>query len=198
MSRRSTATFSGRSVTDVCALAAAVAVGLCGLRLGAQAPPRQPPSTPARTLSTTTDHLTVSATLSAQTIAPGRRVTLTAEVKPKVGMHVYAPGSQYRAVAIKLEPRSPFRLDAPVEYPKAVLYTFKPLDEQVLVYDAPFRLVAQVALDPAGAFVSPLQRPTRLALNTSLDYQACDDRVCYLPESVPLRWMVTLLPSTVP
>jgi hypothetical protein len=198
MSRRSTAISSGRSVDSVCALAAAVAVELCGLRLGAQAPPRQAPNTPARTVSQATDHLTVSATLSAVTIGPGRRVTLTAEVKPKTGIHVYAPGSQYRAVAIKLEPQSPFRTDAPVEYPKPVLYTFKPLNEQVLVYDSPFRLVAQIVLDPARPFVTPLQRPASLALNASLDYQACDDRVCYLPESVPLRWTVTLLPTTAP
>jgi DsbC/DsbD-like thiol-disulfide interchange protein len=198
MSRRSTATSSARSVNSAWALAAAVAVGLCGLRLGAQTPPRQAPGTPTRTLSRTTDHLTLSATLSAAAIAPGRRVTLTADVKPKAGMHVYAPGSQYRAVAITLESRSPFRLDAPVEYPKPALYTFKPLDEQVLVYDTPFRLVAQLALDPARPFVTPLQRPATFALNASLDYQACDDRVCYLPESVPLRWSLTLLPSSGP
>jgi len=193
MNRRSSATSSRRSVNSLCALTAAAAVGaLCGLPAAAQTPPR-PPDARGRTISKTTDHLTVSATLSALTIAPGRRVTLTADVKPKAGMHVYAPGSQYRAVAIKIEPQSPFQLDAPVDYPKPVPYTFKPLNEQVLVYDGPFALVAQIGLDPHKPFVVPLQR-INLTLTASFDYQACDDRVCYLPESVPLRWALTTAP----
>jgi hypothetical protein len=168
------------------------------VRLGGQAPPPKTAGPPAGLISTTTDHLAVSATLSTLSIAPGRRVALTADVKPKPGLHVYAPGSPYRAVTIRIEPRSPFRFEAPVEYPKPVLYTFKPLNEQVLVYDSPFRLVVQLALDPRKPLVTPLQKPTPLTLSASLDYQACDDRVCYLPESVPLRWAVTLLPSSGP
>ena len=33
-----------------------------------------------------------------------------------------------------------------------------------------------------------------LTLRGTLDYQACDDRVCYNPVSVPLSWTVTLVP----
>jgi hypothetical protein len=192
MSRRSTATSSGRSVSSAGALAAAVVVAVVALPVGPQAPAAQAPAAAARTISKATDHLTASAVLSVLSIAPGRRVTLTADVTPKAGMHVYAPGSQYRAVTLKLDPRSPFALDAPVEYPKPVLYTFTPLKERVLVYDTPFRLIAQVGLDPKRAFVAR-EYPATLALNASLEYQACDDRVCYLPQSVPLRWTVTLL-----
>jgi DsbC/DsbD-like thiol-disulfide interchange protein len=193
MSRRSSATSSRRWADSAPAIAAAAVIALCGLHLAADAQPA-----PARAISKTTDHLSVSATLSALTIAPGGRVTLSVEVKPKAGMHVYAPGSAYRPVAIRLTAGSPFRLEAPVEYPKPALYTFKPLNEQVLVYNAPFRLVAQFGVDPARPAVTPLQRPTPLTLIASLDYQACDDRVCYLPESVPLRWTVTPAPTPRP
>ena len=75
---------------------------------------------------------------------------------------------------------------------------FKPLNEQVLVYNAPFRLVAQLGLDPTRPLVTPLQKGARLTLDASVDYQACDDRVCYLPESIPLRWTVTLAPTPRP
>jgi len=27
-------------------------------------------------------------------------------------------------------------------------------------------------------------------ISGTLSYQACDDRVCYLPQSVPLEWVV--------
>ena len=112
---------------------------------------------------------------------------MAVDITPKAGMHVYAPGSQYRPVTVKLAADSPFRLDAPLEYPKPSLYTFKPLKELVLVYDAPFELVAGIGLDPRRAVVTPLG-PSEIPLAASLDYQACDDRVCYLPESVPLEW----------
>ena len=28
----------------------------------------------------------------------------------------------------------------------------------------------------------------------TLDYQACDDKVCFNPQSVPLRWTIGLKP----
>jgi len=175
-------------------LVAAAAVALLGLRSGAQSPPRVAANPQGRTLSISTDHLTVAATLAPLQLPHGGRVTLTAAVTPKAGMHVYAPGSRYRAVAIKLAATSPFRFEAPVEYPKAGLYTFKPLNEQVPAYDTPFRLIAQIVLDTSKPIVTPLRRPLPITLKASLDYQACDNRFCYLPESIPLQWTVTSTP----
>jgi len=175
-------------------LAAAAAVALLGLRPGAQPPPAVSLDTQGRTLSLSTEHLTVAATLAPLQLPRAGRVTLTASVTPKAGMHLYAPGSRYRSVTIKLAANSPFQLAAPIAYPKPVLYTFKPLNEQVPVYDAPFRLMAQIALDASRPIVTPLRRPLPVTLKASLDYQACDARFCYLPESLPLRWTVTSTP----
>lgn len=116
---------------------------------------------------------------------------MTVDITPKPGVHVYAPGSQYRPVTLTLADNSPFRLETPLEYPKPATYMFKPLNEQVLVYDAPFRLEAQIGLDPARAVAAPFGS-SDMPLAASLDYQACDDRVCFLPESVALRSTVTL------
>ena len=187
---------SSRRLLDRARLIAAATAGaaLLGLRVGAQAPPPAAADRQPQALSMSTDHLVVSATLAPLQLQRGGRATLTANITPKAGMHVYAPGSRYRAIAIKLAQGSPFRLDAPVEYPKPVLYTFEPLNEQVPVYNAPFRLIAQVALDASKAVVVPLRRPLPVTLRASLDYQACDQRFCYLPESVPLRWTVTSTP----
>ena len=176
------------------------AAWLVAATLPGAAQPRGPAigGTASKTVVRPTAHLSLTATIAPATIAPGGRVALSVSVTPHPGMHVYAPGSKYRAVTITLPPRSGFRLEAPIAYPKPVPYVFKPLNETVRVYDAPFRLVARIGLDPATpAVVVP---PTRdeIALNASLDYQACDDRVCYLPESVPLRWTVRRLPSTAP
>jgi hypothetical protein len=159
---------------------------------------RTPANSPApRAVAKASDHLSVKAVIAPVSIGAGDRIAMAVDITPKPGMHLYAPGSQYRAVTVKLAAGSPFRLDAPLEYPKPTLYVFKPLNEQVLVYAAPFRLVAQLGLDPRRAVVTPLG-PSEIPLAASLEYQACDDRVCYLPESVPLRWTVTLLPSPRP
>ena len=194
MKRPSSATSSRRSVSRRRALAAAATIVVCGVLAEAQSGPRRASDAPSGLVSSATDHLQVSATLAPLRITEGRNLVLTADVTPKAGMHVYAPGSRYRAVAIKLAMGSPFRLEAPVEYPKPVLYTFKPLKEPVLVYNAPFRMVARLALDPARPPTTPTQRPATLVVKASLDYQACDDRFCYLPESVPLRWTIASTP----
>ena len=154
--------------------------------------------TTSKAVVRTTGHLSLTATLAGATVAPGGRVALSVSVRPNPGMHVYAPGSQYRAVAIALGARSGFRLEAPVAYPKPVTYVFKPLSETVLVYDAPFRLVAQLGLDPSTPAVAAAPTRNEIVLNASLDYQACDDRVCYPPESIPLRFTITRLPTPRP
>ena len=190
MKRPSSATSSGHSASRRHALVAAATVALCSVLADAQTPPQRPPDTSPGLVTRATDHLLVSATLAPLRIARDHGLVLTANVMPKDGMHVYAPGSRYRAVSIKLAAGSPFRFESPVEYPKPALYTFKPLNESVLVYDAPFRLVARLGLDPARAPAASPQRSLTLVVEASLDYQACDSRFCYLPESVPLRWAV--------
>ena len=172
----------------------AVLIALLGAGLGAQSAakstrPRAEVDPPPPVVSRATRHLTFTATLSHSVIAPGGRMSIVVDVVPKKGMHVYAPGSQYRAVAISLARQPGLRLHETV-YPQAARYTFKPLNEEVLVYAEPFRLVREVtAVDTADhrARVAPT---ARVPIRAQLDYQACDDRVCYLPTSVAFDWTV--------
>jgi hypothetical protein len=202
MKKRSSARSSTLSVSSAALAAAAcvVAVALPGAaqQRGAPIGGATIGGTASKAIVRSTDHLSLTARLAPATLAPGGRVTLSMAITPKAGLHVYAPGSQYRAVAITLAARSGFRLEAPIAYPKPVTYVFKPLNETVLVYDAPFRLVAQLAVDPAAPPVAVPPTRNEIALNASLDYQACDDRVCYLPQSVPLRFTLTSLPTSRP
>lgn len=189
---------SRRSVSSAAALACAACLVTATLSGVAQQRTPTIGGGSSKAIIQTTAHLSLTARLAPTSIAAGGRVALSVSVTPNPGMHVYAPGSKYRAVAITLAPRSGFRLEAPIAYPKPVPYVFKPLNETVPVYDAPFRLVAQFALDPATPPVAAAPTRNEIALNTSLDYQACDDRVCYLPESVPLRWTLTRAPTPRP
>ena len=133
------------------------------------------------TISGQTRHLKFSASISSQATVPGQRVALAIDIAPKRGMHVYAPGSKYKPIAVSLQPPASLKTGETV-YPRASRYYFKPLNETVDVYDKPFRLTVELA-SITGANV-----PETMTLKGTLDYQACDDRVCYLPESIPLQW----------
>jgi DsbC/DsbD-like thiol-disulfide interchange protein len=114
-------------------------------------------------------------------------MSLAVDVIPKKGMHVYAPGAQYRPVKIGLQADPLLGVHDPV-YPKPTHYLFKPLNEEVLVYDAPFRLVVDIIAGESEAARARLRSRTHLTIKATLDYQACDDRLCYLPVSVPFQW----------
>ena len=133
------------------------------------------------------------ATLSHAVVEAGRRISVAVDVVPGKGMHVYAPGGQYRAVTIAFAPHPLLRVHD-VVYPKATLFQFTPLNEDVLVYDAPFRLTVDITVGGTGDRRSRLGAGSRLPLKGRLEYQACDERVCYFPASVPFEWTVDVKP----
>lgn len=147
------------------------------------------PSHPAgSTLSMETEHLTVRATLQPDVVRDGTRMTVAVDVVPREGMHVYAPGSQYRPIGVTLDAHPALTPSAPV-YPTPAVYLFKPLNEEVLAYSEPFRIALGVDVGAIGPNTS------RLRVSGVLTYQACDDRVCYLPDSLPLEWTVRTIGS---
>jgi cytochrome c biogenesis DsbD-like protein len=151
------------------------------------ATPSAATSAPAHVVSRSTPHLKFTATISPAVIVPGARMSIAFDVVPKKGMHVYAPGTKYRPVSIRLQPGSLLRIHGSI-YPKPTLYTFKPLKEDVLVYDAPFRLVVDVVAADFDALRAELRGRSQITIKGTLDYQACDDGVCYLPASVLFQW----------
>jgi hypothetical protein len=140
------------------------------------------PAAADQIVSRKTPHLTFVASVSPDAVpAAGGRVSLLVHIIPNRKMHVYAPGSTYRAVSIALE-RNPVLKPSKTTYPKPSIFFFQPLKEQVPVYSEPFDLKMTIA-------VSAIARQSKqVKLRGTLSYQACDDRVCYLPESVPLEW----------
>jgi len=145
-------------------------------------------------ISRSTPQLKFTATISPAVIVPGSRLSIAVDVVPKKGMHVYAPGTQYRPVKIAVQPDPLLRVHD-VVYPKPAHYLFKPLNEDVLVYDTPFRLAVDLVLvagDP-DAVRAHLRNRTQMIIRATLDYQACDDRLCYLPASVPFQWTMRVV-----
>jgi hypothetical protein len=61
-------------------------------------------------------------------------------------------------------------------------------------YQKPFLLALNVVPEatPEGRKAAG---KTELVVNGTLDYQACDDKICYNPVSVPVSWKVDLKPN---
>ncbi len=159
------------------------------MRGGMQAPAQEPAAPPPdpRVVTRATPHLSFTATISSAVILPGAKMSIAFEIVPKQDMHVFAPGSKYRPVAIRLEAGSLLRVHGST-YPKPTLYLFKPLKEEVKVYDAPFKLPVAVMVDDAEALRAHLGGRRQMIIKGTLDYQACDDSVCYDPAAVPFQW----------
>jgi DsbC/DsbD-like thiol-disulfide interchange protein len=114
----------------------------------------------------------------------GGKLMLFVDVAPKPGLHVYAPGSNdYIPITVKLN-AVPQLKAGKVAYPKSEIMTFA--DEKVPVFEKPFRLTQDVTLDKS------LKTGTTLTVAGTVHYQACDDRVCYPPESAPVSWTVQI------
>jgi hypothetical protein len=139
-----------------------------------------------------TQHLTVVAGISDGTTAPGERHTLAFDVTPKPRMHVYAPGKHtYQVVRVSLDPQ-PWLRAGPTRYPASEIYHFAPLDERVEVYLKPFRLERDVTILATPEVRKQLANQTSLTIAGRLEYQACDDKLCYAPQSVPVQWKLEL------
>jgi peroxiredoxin len=114
------------------------------------------------------------------------------EVTPRPRVHVYAPGSSgYQAIGIRVAPQ-PFVRALPIAYPPSQTYTFKPLNERVQVYEKRFTLAQEIVLEGSPEATRALRGLESLTITGSLDYQACDDKVCFNPTSVPLSWTIPL------
>lgn len=150
---------------------------------------RGPAAPTALTFTRATPHLAFVATLSHDTVVPGARISIVVDVTPKKGMHVYAPGASYRPFVIAPQPHPLLRVHDSV-YPKPTEYLFEPLNEKVLVYAAPFRVVRDITIGDTAARRAELRSHSELTIKNILAYQACDDTVCYLPASIPFEWTV--------
>jgi len=117
--------------------------------------------------------------------AAGEKLALALEMTPNPGIHVYAPGAKdYLPVKLTLKPQPDIRVGK-LTYPKSEMVHFAALNETVPVYQKPFKLLQDVTL------ANPGKAGSTLAVSGTLEFQACDDKVCFVPESVPVSWTVT-------
>jgi hypothetical protein len=135
----------------------------------------------------TTDHVRIRYVNTITAAADGL-ARLTIEIVPRARMHVYAPGADdYQIVTLTMAEGRGIR-PRPVSYPASEIYHFGPLNERIPVYQKPFTLTLDMQIENAAW--SGSADKSSLAISGRLDYQACDDKVCFAPVSVPLAWTV--------
>lgn len=144
----------------------------------------------ASTVRATTAHLSMTSSISDAEAAPGERLSIVVDVTPARGMHVYAPGQHsYQVVRLELDAQPWLKLH-PTVYPASTIYHFKPLDERVAVFEKPFRLRRDITVLATPEAQKMLAGMTSAIVSGALEYQACDDTLCFNPARVPISFTV--------
>lgn len=149
---------------------------------------------PIEAVQGSTAHLNFTAYPSNSTVTVGTRFSLALEVEPGPNMHLYAPGAEemgYRVIGFNLA-ETPLARFEPVQYPESEIYHFEPLDELVPVYQDKFTLLQEVVMDASERAEEIMAELDALTLSGNLEYQACDDAICFLPVSVPVSFTLDL------
>jgi peroxiredoxin len=122
------------------------------------------------------------------TLGPGHRTTLVLEIEPKPTMHLYAPGVE-RYIPIDWQMTgSPAWIAFPVSYPTSRMLNLPVIKETVPVYDRKFKIVRDLAVGLDPELKPALSADRTLTVEGAFRYQACDDKECYLPKTIPLKW----------
>ncbi len=132
---------------------------------------------------------TARAWTSNEAIAPGQRVTLGVEIDLQPGHHVYAPGARgYRALDLALDADPLFEF-GPTQLPASIPLFVAPLNETVPVLEGRIEVLSD-ATQRFRAVLPQLAQAEEVthAITGTLRYQACSDRLCDPPGSLPLRW----------
>lgn len=139
--------------------------------------------------------LTIQSHVSAERVAAGDSFAVTLDLAPAPGIHVYAPTVvDYKPIAFTVRPQ-PGLIVRKVTYPQAEKYVYAPLKQTIDVYEKPFRVVQELALDASPAGRAALKGASMLTMTGTLSYQACDEKICYPPRAVQMTWTVALKES---
>ena len=138
--------------------------------------------------ATETRHLTITTSATPAAAKPGQRVVLNVDVALKPKMHVYSPDQpkdqDYMPIVLTITAGDGFRLEKP-RYPTSEKLFFAPLKETQHVYSKSFRITQPIVVTGDGASAP-------LTITGTVRYQACDDALCYVPQTVAVKWIVPL------
>jgi hypothetical protein len=131
-------------------------------------------------------HASVSASTSAASVAPGSAVTLWADVAPNPSIHIYAEGAKdFTPVSLVLTPNAAVAAGKP-RYPKPDVAFAPGATDAVPAYAQTFRIALPVTIKPTA------KSGDVVTIAGAVNYQACDDRLCYPVTVAPVMWKVAV------
>jgi hypothetical protein len=137
--------------------------------------------------------ISVTASSSNAVVRAGERIRLILDVQLPRTMHVYAPGVQgYIPIDWKLNDSAAFEAIA-FQYPPSKTVHLPAIQETVPVYENAFSLQREIVMAQPAA-LKPLLSGSTFVVEGSFRYQACDDKKCYIPETIPLKWTLRFEP----
>jgi len=132
--------------------------------------------------------LTATIGASNSTVASGQRIALTVDIDLQEKLHVYAPGvDNYIPIEWKIEDSDTAVAHAPI-FPHAEKLYLKAINETVPTYTNHFRLIRDITIPAEDKLKAKVDASGRFTVDSVLNYQACDDRLCYFPQKVRLQW----------
>jgi len=135
-----------------------------------------------------TPQLKLVSSASDATVSPGNRITLVVDLDLKPRMHVYAPGVTGGYIPIDWQiAASPSYAAQPIDWPQSHMLNLPVIHETVPVYTGQLRLTRDVTI------AQPI-KPGPLTVEGTFRYQACDDKACYPPRNIPLKWTFQVEP----
>lgn len=141
-----------------------------------------------------TSHLEMRYYSTRDTVRPNLRVTLVADFQLPPKMHVYAPEVQnYIPIRFELDP-SPYFTAHTTEYPKPEILFLPAIQEAVPVFQGRYQIRQDVTVAAEDVLRPVLDGTREIKIRGQLRYQACDDKICYLPQNIPLEWTLAVAP----
>jgi len=133
-------------------------------------------------------HLTITTSATAAQVRPSLKLELVAEVAMDPRVHVYAPGVEgYIPISWTFSDSAAWKASE-TQFPASRTMRLEAIHETVPVFDGTFRLRRELVIADEKS-VRPLLDPAgNLVIEGSIRYQACDDRQCFLPATVPVKW----------
>jgi len=116
----------------------------------------------------------------------GNRIVLVADIDLPPRMHLYAAGSDYRPVDLKISDH-PALSPGELVVPEPEILYLDVIDERVPVYHGTVRIQREVTL-------SAEYTESIIEIASVLSYQTCDDEICYVPAEFPLSFELEVLP----
>ena len=150
------------------------------------------PDTPVGRLET--NAFTLEYRASQSSVRAGNHITLIFDVQLKDKMHVYAPEVEggYIPVSWQLDDSRRYK-GMESKFPEPEIIEMKVLDEKLASYSGSFRFMQEVVIGTQKNLrVSDQDNAPsieNLVIEGTFGYQACDDRQCYMPAELKVKFV---------